>query len=128
MTRIPGVELPSGWDEIPGARGSTPESCGFRDQAANLADEGASVAGLSTQPGAYQREVAERLTLSFPLLSDSDLQLTRALPLPAFSLDLAPDYDGGGRKTLLKLLTMVVRAGMIEHVVYPVFPPDRHAE
>lgn len=128
MTGIPGVELPSGWDEIPGARGCTPESCGFRDHAADLADEGASVAGLSTQSGAYQHEVAERLALSFPLLSDSGLQLTRALRLPTFSLDLAPEYDGGGRKTLLKRLTMVVRAGMIEHVFYPVFPPDRHAE
>ena len=128
MTGIPGVELPSGWDEIPGARGCTPESCGFRDHAADLADEGASVAGLSTQSSAYQREVAERLALSFPLLSDSGLQLTRALRLPAFSLDLAPEFDGGGHKTLLKRLTMVVRAGMIEHVFYPVFPPDRHAE
>jgi peroxiredoxin len=95
MTGLPGVELPSGWDEIPGARGCTPESCGFRDHAADLADEGASVAGVSTQSGAYQREVAERLALSFPLMSDSGLQLTRALRLPAFSLDLAPDYDGG---------------------------------
>ncbi len=128
MTGIPGVELPPGWDEIPGARGCTPESCGFRDHAADLAQEGASVAGLSTQSSTYQREVAERLALPFPLLSDFDLQLTRALRLPAFSLDLAPDYDGGGRKTLLKRLTMVVRGGMIEHVFYPVFPPDRHAE
>lgn len=128
MTGIPGVELPPGWDEIPGARGCTPESCGFRDHAADLAREGASVVGLSTQSSAYQREVAERLTLSFPLLSDSGLQLTRALRLPAFSLDLAPDYDGGGRTTLLKRLTMVVRAGVVEHVFYPVFPPDRHAE
>jgi len=128
MTGIPGVELPPGWDEIPGARGCTPESCGFRDHAADLAQEGASVAGLSTQSSAYQHEVAERLALPFPLLSDSGLQLTRALRLPAFSLDLAADYDGGGRKTLLKRLTMVVRAGMIQHVFYPVFPPDRHAE
>jgi peroxiredoxin len=128
MTGIPGVELPPGWDEIPGARGCTPESCGFRDHAADLAAEGARVAGLSTQSSAYQREAAERLALPFPLLSDSDLQLTRALRLPAFSLDLSPDYDGGGRKTLLKRLTMVVRAGVIEHVFYPVFPPDRHAE
>lgn len=128
MTGIPGVELPPGWDEIPGARGCTPETCGFRDHASELAQEGAGVVGLSTQSSAYQRELAERLGLHFPLLSDVDLRLTHALRLPTFSLDLATDYDGGGEKTLLKRLTLVVKDGVIEHVFYPVFPPDGHAE
>lgn len=128
MTGIPGVELPAGWDEIPGARGCTPESCGFRDHASELALARAGVVGLSTQSSAYQHEAAERLALPFPLLSDADLRLTRALRLPTFQLDLPAAYDGGGPKHLLKRLTMVVRAGVIEHVFYPVFPPDMHAK
>ncbi|HEY2574995.1 MAG TPA: redoxin family protein [Streptosporangiaceae bacterium] len=128
MTGLPGVPVPDGWDEIPGARGCTPESCGFRDHAAGLAALGAGVAGLSTQSTAYQQEAAGRLRLPFPLLSDADLALTTALTLPAFDIDLAPDYEGGGRRTLLKRLTLVVRAGHIEKVFYPVFPPGQHAE
>jgi len=127
MTGLPGVPVPDGWDEIPGARGCTPESCGFRDHAAGLGALGAAVAGLSTQGTGYQREAAERLRLPFPLLSDADLTLTRALRLPTFGIDVAPEYEGGGRRTLLKRITLVVRDGVIEKVFYPVFPPDRHA-
>jgi peroxiredoxin len=127
MTGLPGVPVPDGWDEIPGARGCTPESCGFRDHAAELAAVGAAVAGLSTQSTAYQREAAERLRLPFPLLSDADLTLTKALTLPTFDIDLAQDYQGGGHRTLLKRLTLVVRDGRVEKVFYPVFPPDQHA-
>jgi peroxiredoxin len=107
------------WDLIPGARGCTPESCGFRDHAAELALVGAAVAGLSTQSSAYQQEAAQRLGLPFPLLSDADLSLTRSVRLPTF--------DVAGH-TLLKRFTMIIRSGVIEHVFYPVFPPDRHAE
>jgi peroxiredoxin len=118
-TGRPGEEpLTPDWDSIPGARGCTPESCGFRDHAAELRAAGAAVAGLSTQDTAYQREAAERLQLPFPLLSDARLELTRALGLPTFSV--------AGR-TLLERLTLVVRDGTVEHVFYPVFPPDTHA-
>ena len=110
--------LASDWDSIPGARGCTPESCGFRDHAAELAAAGAFVAGLSTQHSDYQREAAERLDLPFPLLSDAHLELTRALKLPTFEV--------AGR-VLLKRLTLVVADAHVEHVFYPVFPPDRHA-
>ena len=106
------------WDSIPGARGCTPESCGFRDHAAELNRAGAAVLGLSTQASEEQRETAERLGLPFPLASDADLALTRALRLPTF--------EAAGR-TLLKRLTLVVRAAAVEHVFYPVFPPDTHA-
>ena len=107
------------WDQIPGARGCTPESCGFRDHAADLTGVGAAVAGLSTQPTDYQREAADRLRLPFPLLSDADMQLTDALSLPTFVV---------GDQTLLKRLTLIVRSGLVEKVFYPVFPPDSHAE
>ena len=128
LTGLPGVPVPDGWDDIPGARGCTPESCGFRDHAAELAALGSAVAGLSTQSTAYQREAATRLRLPFPLLSDAGLALTHALKLPTFDVDLAPAYEGGGYRTLLRRLTLVVSRGVIEKVFYPVFPPDRHAE
>ena len=107
------------WDRIPGARGCTPESCGFRDHATELAAAGAAVVGVSIQSSEVQREAAERLQLPFPLLSDAELALTGALRLPIL--------DAGGRE-LLKRLTLVIRDGVIEKVFYPVFPPDRHAE
>lgn len=108
------------WDQIPGARGCTPESCAFRDHFDDLRAAGASqVFGLSTQETDDQREAAERLHLPFALLSDADLELTKGLRLPTF--------EAAGH-TLLKRFTLVVADGRIEHVFYPVFPPDRHAE
>ena len=110
--------LAPGWDEIPGARGCTPQSCSFRDHHDELRELGAAVFGLSTQDTEYQREAAERLHLPFPLLSDADLALTRALRLPTFTV---------AGHVLLKRLTFVVRDRVVEHVWYPVFPPDRNA-
>src|SRR5947209_10442294 len=119
-TGIPGEpSLIPDWDLIPGARGCTPETCGFREHHQELRQAGANVFGLSTQTTAYQQELAHRLNLPFPILSDSDLELTRALRLPTF------DVAG---QTLLRRLTFVVKDARIEHVWYPVFPPDRHAE
>jgi peroxiredoxin len=119
MTGRPGVQLPEGWDQIPGARGCTPESCAFRDHHDEIAKLGAEVFGLSTQDTAYQKEAATRLRLPYPLLSDIELVLARRLGLPTFSV---------GSMRLYKRLTLVVRGGTIEHVFYPVFPPDRHPE
>lgn len=118
-TGVPGVENPRGWDLIPGARGCTPQSCAFRDHFAELRGLGVDrVLGLSTQDTTYQREVANRLHLPFPILSDEKLQLTKALRLPTFETS---------RMTLLKRLTLIIQDGKIEHVFYPVFPPDRNA-
>ena len=117
-TGVSGEPLPTGWDDIPGARGCTPQSCAFRDHAADLARFGACVFGLSTQDAAYQREMAERLHLPFEVLSDADCDFADAVRLPTFEVD-------GMR--LIKRLTLVVRDGMIEHVFYPVFPPSRNA-
>ncbi|MGH3446390.1 MAG: redoxin domain-containing protein [Nocardioidaceae bacterium] len=127
LTGRPGVAVPDGWDEIPGARGCTPESCGFRDHAADLAAAGAAVVGVSTQSTGYQSEAVERLRLPFPLLSDRELRLAGALSLPTMRVDIR-NADGGGTQTLLKRLTLVVCGGEIEHVFYPVFPPDGHSE
>ncbi len=118
-TGRPGQALPTGWDAIPGARGCTPQSCGFRDHFAELCKAGVDhLYGLSTQDSDYQREAADRLHLPFALLSDSDLKLTHALKLPSFEVD-------GMR--LIKRLTLVIDDGKISKVFYPVFPPDRSA-
>ena len=118
-TGRPGVDNPPGWDLIPGARGCTPQSCAFRDHFAELRALGVSrLFGLSTQDTRYQREAAERLDLPFPILSDEKLRLTEALRLPVFQTN---------KMTLLKRLTLIIRSGKIEHVFYPVFPPDRNA-
>jgi peroxiredoxin len=119
MTGRPDRSLPTGWDEIPGARGCTPQSCSFRDHHAELRALGASVFGLSTQDTDYQSEAATRLHLPFALLSDADLAFARALGLPTFEVD---------GMVLLKRLTLVIDEGWIEKVFYPVFPPDRSAE
>ena len=117
-TGRPGEPLPDGWDMIPGARGCTPQSCAFRDHHRELACLGAEVYGLSTQTTDYQREMAERRQLPFEVLSDDRLAFTRALHLPTFEVD-------GMR--LIKRLTLIVRDQRIEHVYYPVFPPNDSA-
>ena len=117
-TGRPDRGVPPGWDSIPGARGCTPESCGFRDHFAELQALGAGVFGVSTQDTGYQREAAQRLRLPFELLSDVRLELATAMRLPTFQ------FEG---ETLLKRLTMIVLDGRVEHVFYPVFPPDSHA-
>jgi peroxiredoxin len=117
-TGRPEQPLPTGWDQIPGARGCTPQSCAYRDLAAELAALGARVFGLSTQDTAYQQEAVERLHLPFPLLSDERLALTTALSLPTFEVD---------GMVLIKRLTLIIDDGAIETVFYPVFPPDADA-
>jgi peroxiredoxin len=117
-TGRPGEPLPPGWDEIPGARGCTPQSCAFRDRFTELEALGAGVLGLSAQPLADQVEFAERVGLPYPVLSDPDLELAQALGLPTFEV-------AGMR--LYRRLTLIARAGVIVKVFYPVFPPDRNA-
>jgi peroxiredoxin len=119
-TGRPGQALPTGWDAIPGARGCTPQSCGFRDHFAELKQLRVdALYGLSTQDSAYQREVAERLHLPFAILSDAEFQLTRAMRLPTFTVD---------GMTLIKRMAWVIDDGVVAHVFYPVFPPDRSAD
>ena len=119
-TGEPDKDPPPGWDAIPGARGCTPQSCAFRDHFAELKRAGAQhVFGFSTQDTDYQREAATRLHLPFELLSDANLELTRALKLPTFKV---------AGMTLTKRLTLILRDGVVEHVFYPVFPPDRNAQ
>ena len=118
-TGRPGQASPSGWDGIPGARGCTPQSCGFRDHFAELKRLGvAQLFGLSTQDTDYQREAVQRLHLPFAILSDADLKLTRALDLPTFAVD---------GMTLIRRMAWVIDDGIMTRVFYPVFPPDKNA-
>ncbi|NJK34607.1 MAG: peroxiredoxin [Oscillatoriales cyanobacterium SM2_2_1] len=118
MTGQPGVLPPNGWDEIPGARGCTPQSCAFRDHHQELGELGAQVFGLRTQSTEYQKEAIERIHLPFELLSDSDLSFADTLKLPTFEIE--------GQR-LIKRVTLIANAGRIVKVFYPIFPPDENA-
>ena len=123
-TGEPGKAAGPEWDAIPGARGCTPQSCGFRDLNREFTKLAVSVFGISTQETDYQREFVTRNHLPFELLSDRDLSLTRALRLPTFEYPV----ERGGPTTLIKRMAWFVERGSIEKVWYPVFPPDRNAE
>src|SRR6266478_5672126 len=118
VTGVPGKPLPEGWDMIPGARSCTPQTSNFRDHYKELSELKVDVFGLSTQTTEYQREMADRLRLPFEILSDSEFKLCDALRLPTFEID---------RMRLVKRLTLIIRAGRIEQVFYPVFPPNQSA-
>lgn len=113
MTGVPETALPDGWDDMPGARGCTPQSCALRDYYAELRGHGAELAGLSSQSPAYQLELSSRLHLPYPILSDANFAFAEALRLPEFTLN-------GAR--YLRRLTMICHKGVIAAVHYPVFP------
>jgi len=118
-TGTPGVDPPEGWDAYPGARGCTPQSCGFRDHMGELSSFGARVAGLSAQSLPEQVEFAERTRMPYPVIADPQLVLRETLGLPTFEI---------AGMTLYKRVTLVAEKGMIVKTFYPVFPPDRNAE
>jgi len=119
-TGVPSVDPPTGWDQIPGARGCTPQSCSFRDHFGELMQLGVThLFGLSTQDTAYQKEAVARLHLPFPILSDDKLALTKAMRLPTFA---------AAGMTLIKRMAWVIDDGTVTKVFYPVFPPDKNAE
>ena len=117
-TGTPGEPSPPGWNDIPGARGCTPQSCAYRDSLAEFERLGTGLVGISAQSAEEQREFAAREHIPFPLLSDSGLKLHDRLGLPTF--------EAGGM-TLYRRLTLVADAGKVVKVFYPVFPPDRDA-
>ena len=117
-TGRPNEPLLPGWDGIPGARGCTPETCGFRDHHQDLKKLGAEVFGFSTQTTEYQKEMVARLKVPFEVLSDEDLAFVHALRLPTFEI---------AGMTLVKRLTLVIAQAKVEKVFYPIFPPNRHA-
>lgn len=118
LTGRPGVALPAGWDEIPGARGCTPQACDFSNHYQELQALNALVFGLSSQSAAYQLELKNRLHLPFDLLSDSQFLWHESLTLPTFKAN---------ELLLYKRLTLVAEQTVIKKVFYPVFPPDQNA-
>jgi len=119
MTGVPGVPLPPNWDQIPGARGCTPQSNAYKEAHPEFRSMGVNVVGMSTQTTEYQQELAERLQLPFVILSDHQLQFQQSLQLPTFESE---------HNTLLKRLTLIAKDGVIETVHYPVFPSDADAK
>ena len=111
----PGVPPLPGWDETPGARGCTPQSCAFRDLYPDL---GVPVAGLSVQPLEDQLEFAERNRMPFPVVADPERELGAALDLPTFEIQ---------GLVLYKRITLIAQDARIVKVFYPVFPPDENA-
>ena len=119
MTGKPDAPMPDGWDDIPGARGCTPQNCSFRDHFAELSELGASVFGMSTQDTNYQKELAERLHLPYPLITDEKFEFCEALNMPTFTI-------AGMR--LMKRTTLIFNEAIITDVHYPVFPSNKDAE
>jgi peroxiredoxin len=117
-TGVPGEPLIEGWNEIPGARGCTPQNCAFRDLHAELREAGATLHGLSSQSLDEQREFAARESIPYGLLNDSELRLADDPGLPTF--------EAGGLH-LYKRMTLIAREGTIDEVIYPVFPPGSDA-
>lgn len=117
MTGKPGIPLPQGWDQIPGARGCTPQACSFRDHYKELLDLNVRIFGVSTQKTDYQKEAKERLHLPFDLLSDEKLEFANDLKLPLLFVD---------NMTLIKRITLIIINGVIVKYFYPVFPPDKN--
>ncbi|MGI9171114.1 MAG: peroxiredoxin, partial [Candidatus Nanopelagicus sp.] len=118
-TGVPGVALPDGWDDIPGARGCTPQACSYRDNYPELMKYARGIFGLSVQSSDYQKELRDRVELPYEILSDADFTLTNSLNLPTF--------EASGMK-LLKRLTLIIRDGFIVKLHYPVFPSNKDVD
>ncbi|MGE0634435.1 MAG: peroxiredoxin, partial [Pseudobdellovibrionaceae bacterium] len=117
-TGEPSKPAPPDWDLIPGARGCTPQSCGFRDLYREFQSLGFQVFGLSSQDTDYQKEFVNRNHIPFEILSDAEFALTDSLRLPTFV------YNG---MRLIKRMAWVIEDGKITKVFYPVFPPTENA-
>ena len=119
MTGVPGVALPDGWDDIPGARGCTPQACSYRDNYPKLKKHLDHLFGLSVQSSEYQRELRDRVELPYEILSDSDFQFANSIKLPTFQAH---------SMKLLKRLTLIIKDGVITKHHYPVFPSNKDVD
>jgi len=117
MTGNPEMTLPPNWDDIPGARGCTPQTCSFRDHYEDLVKYNAIPIGLSTQQVPELKEMVTRLKVPYDVVSDCDLKIANLMNLPTFKI---------GEKVFIKRLTLIIEKSIIKKVFYPIFPPDLH--
>ena len=117
MTGRPDRSLPSNWDSIPGARGCTPQTCGFRDNYDEIVSLNAIPIGVCTQPVDDLKEMVTRLGVTYDVVSDINLRFAKKLTLPTFVID---------DKVFLKRTTLIIEKSVINKVFYPIFPPNKH--
>ena len=114
---MPQDDVPQGWDNIPGARGCTPQNISVNKHLKDLEEYDAAPIGISTQPIAELEQLSSMRNLSQVLVSDNKLEFQKQLNVPVFVVD---------GNTMYKRLTLIVKNSKIIKVFYPVFPPDKH--
>jgi len=117
MMAVPEKSLPSGWNDVPGARGCTPQNITINEHIKDLQKYDAGICGISTQSIDELIELSLLRKFSQPLISDSSLKFQEKLQMPIFHIE---------NKTMYKRLTLIVKDSKIVKVFYPVFPPDKH--
>ncbi|VAW52529.1 Alkyl hydroperoxide reductase subunit C-like protein [hydrothermal vent metagenome] len=109
----------TGWNEIPGARGCTPQALSYKNYFRQITKLGVRLFGASSQALKEQNDAIDRLKLPFELINDSSFLLSNALKLPTFQFN---------EIKMIKRLTLVVVDGVIKKVFYPVFPPNKNVD
>jgi len=117
MTGNPNKVLPENWSSIQGAKGCTPQACSFRDNYDKLIALNSLPVGISSQSVEDIKEMTLRLNIPYDVVSDQNLEFTKKLKLPTFSV---------GKKMYIKRLTLIVEKSLIKHVFYPILEPDKH--
>ena len=117
MTGNPRKPLPPNWNDLPGARGCTPQACSFRDHYDDLIKRNAIPIGVSTQSVSELKEMINRLHIPYDILSDSELKFAKLMKLPTFKIK---------NFVFIKRLTLIIEQFVIIKVFYPIFPPDLH--
>ena len=119
MTGRPDKPLPNNWNNIPGAKGCTIQTCLFRDNYDEIIGLNAVPIGISTQDVDYNKEMSSRLKIPHDVLSDARLELRNELSIPTFSVD---------SKFFFKRITLIVEKKIIKKVFYPINDINKHIE
>ncbi len=117
MTGRPDRPLPDNWNNIPGAKGCTIQTCSFRDNYDDIINLNAVPIGISSQSVDDNKEMTSRLKVPYDVLSDEKLELTNELNIPTFLVD---------SKIFLKRLTLIVEKKIIKKVFYPINDINKH--
>ena len=119
MTGRPDKPLPDNWNNIPGAKGCTIQTCLFRDNYDEIITLNAVPIGISTQSIDDNKEMTNRLKIPYDILSDEKLELSDELNIPTFSVE---------SKIFLKRITLIVEKKIIKKVFYPINDINKHIE